>query len=165
MTLRVVLTVAGALCEIVGLTWLVAEAARARSDEFGERGIFRRIWFWLVYWFSPPSKPAKLTVGASLESAASVNAVVIKGAETETERLRRELDELRDRVARHEDRVVERFAAIEARIEQTAATLGQRLGDLEAYQRERRRAGLRREIRGARLFILGAILSAAGNLV
>jgi hypothetical protein len=43
--------------------------------------------------------------------------------------------------------------------------LSDRIGELEARQREPRHSGLRAEMRGAKLFILGAILSAIANLV
>jgi hypothetical protein len=166
MALKLLLTVAGAAFEIVGLTWLVAEASRARSAEFGERGIFRRIWAWLAYWFGSPGQTvhvgsAHATAGGSL----AVTGSLIRADETELERLGRELGELRDRVARHEEDAARRFAHIQGELRQTAQDLGARVDTIEVRHRELRRAAQRKDIRGAYLFMLGAVLNAIANLV
>jgi hypothetical protein len=164
-TWHVVLTVTGATCEIVGLTWLVADASRARSKEFGEHGVLRRVWNWFAYWLGPPSQPIVKNIDAAVELSASLGLAVASGQETELERIQRELNDLRERVSRHEEDVGRRFADLEARTSAAAANLQTRINELEARAREERRTSLRTEMRGARLFILGAILSAIANLI
>jgi chromosome segregation ATPase len=81
------------------------------------------------------------------------------------QRLRREVDDLRERLPRLEQQVGRRFSEVEERIQRSAGEMGERIEQVEAQQRALRRASLRQEVRGARLFILGAVLSAVANLV
>ncbi len=116
-TAHVLLTVVGTLCEVVGLTWIVVEASRARAAEFGERGLFRRTYDWFAYWLGPPSKVVNMSATVSGGGAiATGHAVVVRANETEVERLSRELAELRGRVERREQATSERFAALSERI-------------------------------------------------
>jgi hypothetical protein len=90
---------------------------------------------------------------------------LIRGDETDLERLERELRELQERLVRHEEDVTRRFELVDRDLRETAANLGARVDSIETRQRELRRAALRKDIRGAYVFMVGAALSAAGNIV
>jgi nucleotide-binding universal stress UspA family protein len=165
-TLHVVFTVAGAGCEIAGLAWLVANASRARSEEFGEHGPFRRMWDWLAYWFGPPPEPVELRLGAAVvTSSASATITTGEASETEIERLQRELEQLRERLERHEEHTTQRFSTLDDTIRQHATDLAERIDQVAVQQRELHHTALRRDIRAGALFIFGALLSAVANLV
>jgi hypothetical protein len=150
----------------VGLTWVVAEAARARSAEFGEHGVFRRVWNWFAYWLGPPPANQTVMVGTATAHGRAIGTVSVQRAgESDMERLQPEFNELRERLARHEEDVSRRFAETESQTTQAARRLDERIGEIEGRQRDLRRSSLRQEVRGARLFILGAVLSAIANLV
>jgi hypothetical protein len=164
-TWHVLLTLAGAGFEVAGLTWLVADASRARSAEFGEHGFLRRIWYWFAFWLGPPEQPVHLTMTAGGTVTATGTLTARQTNETEIERLQREVEELRDRVERYEGQTAQRFSALDESIRRAAEDLGGRLEDISVRQRELHRTALRRDVRGGRLFILGALLSAIANVV
>jgi hypothetical protein len=164
-TWHAVLTVAGAACEIVGLTWIVADAARARRSEFNEYGPLRRVWNWFKYWLGAPEQVIAKSGAVHLSARGGATAKGIRAGETELERVQRELTELRDYVEQYEVQVAERFGALDARVSLLGDDLTTRIEDVKKRSEERRRADLLGEIRGARLFILGAILSAIANFV
>jgi hypothetical protein len=163
----VLLTVAGTLCEVVGLTWIVVEASRARAVEFGERGLFRRIYNWFAYWLGPPTEAANVVgvAAGTARATASASGANVLVNESDIDRLSRELAELRARVERSEQAASERFAALTERINTVESEMRERLTQLHQRHRELRRSALAREKRGAQLFIFGAILSGAANLV
>jgi hypothetical protein len=163
---HVLLTVAGTSCEVVGLSWIVVEASRARAAEFGERGLFRRIVAWFAYWLGPPDAPQHVIVTAGGATAtASGGGVGVVVNESDIEQFSRELAELRARVERGEHATSERFAALGERIKAVESAMYERVRQLHDRQQELRRSALGREKRGAQLFIIGAILSGAANLV
>ena len=164
-TLHVVLTIAGAACEIVGLSWLVANASRERGAKYGEYGVFHRIWNWLVFWLSPPSEPVNLEVRAASSASASGQLSVRKGNETEIERLAREVKELRERTERQEAQTSQRFASLEQSIQDMGNDLRGRIGEVAKQQLQLHRSALRSDVRAGRVFILGAILSMVANLI
>lgn len=164
-TWHVVLTAAGLGFEIFGLSLIVADATRVRREEFGEVGIIRRMYRWFAYWLGHPDEAPQLhPVGTSLEQSWAI-AVAPREGETDIDRLTRELDDVRRRVLRHEESTRERFAAVDEAVAQVAEGLSSQLTDLEERRRHELRSTVVREIRGARLFFLGAALSAAANLV
>lgn len=161
------LTVAGAGLEIIGLTWIVAEASRERRQEFGEVGLLRRIGRWFSYWlFEEPPKRQIINLGIATSSAVAGGVAVMGVAnETDVQRLERLLAQLTERLDNHEAATTKQVDEMRAETRQLEARLSGQLTAAEAQNRERRRRSLRREMSGARLFIVGAILSAAGNLV
>jgi hypothetical protein len=165
-TWHALLTIFGAACEIVGLSWIVVEAARARSAEYGEHGLFRRIFDWFAFWLGPPGGSVTVqAMSGTATASGSMSGVVMKANESDVERIDRELRELRERVAQQEKRVSELFTRVEGQLVNVSKELGGRIAEVEARHRELRRSALRAEVRGARLFILGAVLSAIANLV
>jgi hypothetical protein len=169
-TVHVLLTLTGLTAEVVGLSWVVADASRARREEFGEVGLARRTWRrvygWFAFWLGPPSQPVEIKAAAMAGHASgSGNLVMGVSNETEVERLRREVDELTAQVTAHVRSTGSRFDAVHGRVNELRSDFTERVGTIEAQQRELRRSALRGEVRGARLFALGAILSAAANLV
>jgi hypothetical protein len=165
-TAHVLLTVAGTGCEVVGLTWIVFDVSRARAAEFGERGVFRRIYDWFAYWLGPPtqtvSASVRLSGGGSMAMAGGGTVTV---NESDLERLSRELAELRARVERGEQVTSTRFAELAERINAVESEMRERVEELHQRERELRRSGLTLQKRGAQLFIFGALLSGAANLV
>ncbi len=57
------------------------------------------------------------------------------------------------------------MSEVEARAQQAADEAGKRIAKVETHQRELRRTALSGQVRGARLFIFGAVLSAVANVV
>jgi hypothetical protein len=160
-----VLTVTGAGFEIVGLSWLVVNASRARSAEFGEHGLLRRIWNWFAYWLGAPPQPVRMEGALTSKATLSGEGKVISATETQLERLARELRELRQHVERNEREWNDRLAGVEQRSREAVDGIRTELRAFEERQAEVRRTALRGDVFAARLFILGAILSAVANLV
>jgi hypothetical protein len=163
-TWHTALTLTGFGCEAVGLLLLVAEASRARRVEFGDYGVFRRIYRWFAFW--PPGRAVNVHGVASMGVAhASGSLTVIKSGETDVERLQRELASLTDRVEAHEHAFAKRFDGLQRQVDDVSRELSDRIASVVEQQLAVRRNALAGEVRGARLFILGAALSAAANLV
>jgi hypothetical protein len=133
---HILLTLLGVGFEVVGLSWLVANASRERGDEFGEYGVLRRIRNWLVYWLGPAPEPVTLNVSAAGSASATGHLSLRTSNETEIERLQRELQELRDRVQRHETQTAQHLSAVEENIQRTGAGLTERIEQIAGRQRE-----------------------------
>jgi hypothetical protein len=107
-TWHAILTICGAACEIVGLTWIVVDASRARSAEYAEYGIFRRIFNWFAFWLGPPGQTGTVHALSGTASArGGASGVLTTPDDSDIARIDRELRELRGRVEQHEAQVAE----------------------------------------------------------
>jgi hypothetical protein len=164
-TWHVLLTVAGATFQIVGLSWLVANASRERGAAYGDYGVFRRVWNWFAFWLGRPPEQHEVQLTGLMAASGSAAEATLRAGEPEMERLQRELSELRARVEASEARTVERFAAVQESIQRNAGQLQARIDEVATRQQDLHRGALRKDVLAGRLFIAGAILSAVGSLV
>lgn len=169
-TVHVLLTLTGLAAEIVGLTWVVADASRARREEFGEVGLARRTWRqiygWFAFWLGPPSQSVYIKAGeATARTSSSASLSVSSSNESDIERLHREMSEITARLTAHVESTARRFDGVDGRTNELRSDFAEQVTAIERRRQELRRSALRGEMRGARLFALGAVLSAAANLV
>jgi hypothetical protein len=162
--LNVILIVAGAICEILGLLWLAANVSRERVG-LGDAGFLRRIWIWLTYWLGPMPESQDISITAASAVSVSGSVSVARLNETEIERVQREVRELRERLDRFQTQVQGRLAAVEQSLHEKHELLTARVSEIETSLREARRADLRQTRWAGRLFALGAALSATGSLI
>jgi hypothetical protein len=160
-----VLAVLGAGFEIVGFSWVIADASAALYREFGEPGPFRRVWLWLEYWLGAPAHYVDVSGGGGTRVSGSAQETFTREGETDIERLGRELDELRTDLAAHKRATDQRFSDLEQRLSASEQRLSERADQIEEQLRQVRRGTLRRERRGARLFMVGIVLTLASALV
>jgi hypothetical protein len=180
ISLYEILAATGALCEIAGFVWVVAEVSRTLSEDYGEAGVFRRIGrrikIGLRYVFEEPPKRVSFSSSmagtATLSSGASLEVSARRKNETEIQRLTRELAELRADVEQQKKAVQNQFAGVDQRItdvqqsiRETAESLSQRAYAIEQHLRAIHATSLRKEKGGARLFILGAVLTLIAALI
>jgi hypothetical protein len=144
----------------------VSDASRARRVEFGDLSLPRRFIKWVGdgVRLARISQTVHLSGTASARASASGTLTVLKD-ETAIERLERRLDELSQRVDRQHDEATARIDAFRADLQENVAELQSRFGAFGDEQKRLRRHELRLQVLGSRLFILGAALSAAANLV
>jgi hypothetical protein len=79
--------------------------------------------------------------------------------ETDVERLQREIDALRAEMERLHQHYEQKFENADRRVSELHAGTNQRIERLEQERKESRRIALRREMRGAKLFMAGAVLT------
>jgi hypothetical protein len=144
----------------------MAEASAARAREYGERGIFRRIYGWFAYWLGAPGESITGSAVLSTTGSFTVGTPTIStfSNESDTERLERELGELRKEVERLHRHYEQRFESTDQRVSELSASTNQRIEVLEQAGKESRRIALRREMRGAQLFMAGAVLTTIGAI-
>jgi hypothetical protein len=167
--LHVLLTAVGFLCEGVGLTWVVADASRARWREYREPSVLRRIGNWFNYWLfeEPPPMTRPELAGTVTGSGGSSDVPSIGGVANETpmQRLQREVTGLRQRFDEQERTVASRLSNLERR--PNAAIRGWPSRSTRLTPERSRFAwplyAARCEARS--LFFLGAFLSALANLI
>jgi hypothetical protein len=157
--------VLGAAFELVGFSWVIADAAAALSHEYGEHGPFRRVWYWLRYWLGPPPEPVSLSGTASASLGMRGRLTARKEPETDVERLERELGTLRQDFEDHKDASDRRLSSVEERLAEAMRQFAERADRIEQRLHELRHQTLRRERWGARLFMVGIVLTLASALV
>jgi hypothetical protein len=168
MTVARILAGLGAAFELVGFSWVIADASAALSreyGEYGEHGLFRRIVFWLRYWLGPPGQALQVSASDNISISGRASATVTTSDETDIERLNRELGELRRDLDQHKQATAQRFSNVEARMTETERRLTERADEIEQRVSELRRTSLRRERRGAQLFMFGIVLTLASALL
>jgi predicted nuclease with TOPRIM domain len=136
---HVLLTVGALVAEGAGLLLIVWDARRVRA-ELGERGWFAAVREWIARAARVQAAPpiARAAAPADDDHAARLD------------RLDREIAALREAGERQQA---------------AASALDQRLERLAGEQRELRRATVQLDLTGSALFIVGAVLGAAANLV
>ena len=163
-TAHMFLTIAGAACEIGGFSWSIANASIARRRELHEVGVLLKAVRKLLYWFEEPAEPVPLEgLGATASSGASMDHTI--GHDTESERLQRQIDELRAALEGHRSETSKRFEMLKHQMDESAKQVDARVTTLGDSQREIRRSTFRYEIGAGCVFILGAVLSMLANLV
>jgi hypothetical protein len=165
MTAARILAGLGAAFELVGFTWVIADASAALSHEYGEHGPFRRVWYWLRYWLGPPPQPVSLSGAASGSIGLRGRLTARKEPETDVERLERELGTLRQDFEDHKEATNQRLASVEERLSEAMRQFTERADRIEQSLRELRHRTLHRERSGARLFMFGIVLTLASALV
>ncbi len=180
ISLYEILAATGALCEIVGFVWVVAEVSRTLSEDYGEAGVFRRmgqrVQIGLRYVFEGPPDSVPQAPGpsfsASLGVGVSLTSEIARQPETAIQRLTRELNELRADVEQQKAAVAERFSGVDQRISgveqnlrETSESLSSRADAIEQHLRAIHATSLRKEKGGARLFIRGAVLTLIAALI
>lgn len=160
-TVQLVLTILGGVCEVVGFSWTIAEASTACSREYGELGFFRRVFAWAAYWFGSPGepKPLQASIGFGFGLHAGAPTISTFSGETDVERLQREIDGLRAEMERLHQHYEQKFENADRRVSELHAGTNQRIERLDQERKESRRIVLRREMRGAKLFMAGAVLT------
>jgi hypothetical protein len=117
--LKVILIVAGAVCEMLGLLWLAANTSRERIA-LGEGGPFHKFWRWLAYWLGPVPEPVELHLAVAGGVSATGSLAIATLNETELQRVQRELNELRERLERLEAATHTRLSAVEQSLNEMA---------------------------------------------
>src|SRR5450759_4105477 len=148
MTAARILAVLGAAFELVGFSWVIADASAALSREYGEHGPFRRAWYWLRFWLGPPGEPINLSGSGGARFGGSARLTVTREGETDVERLDRELGELRTDLEEHKKATEQRLSGIEERLREATQRLTERADKIEHRLSSMRRSGLRQERRG-----------------
>lgn len=165
MTAAQILAVLGAVFELIGFSWVIADASAALSHEYGEHGPFRRVWYWVRYWIGPPGRSSSVSAATSASFGMSGRLTATKAGETDIERLDRELGELRTDLEEHKTQTEQRMSDIDNRLRETAERLTERADEIEKRMSESRRTALRRERRGARVFMFGILLTLISALI
>jgi hypothetical protein len=161
------LGISGGACEVVGLLLVVSRASRELRHRFGEVGKLRSAARWIrrtVFEGPPEPVSAAVRVPSAIANADGGNTAVLTG-ETQIDRLDRELSALTSRVAQHEARTAKENAELHRRFADNFNDLNSRVQAITESDDATRRNDLRREVQGARIFILGAVLSALANVV
>jgi hypothetical protein len=165
--LHVGLTIAAFALEAAGLVLIVSDAARARRVEFGQLSIPRRF----VKWIGDGVEMARITHaaaqlrGTAAATASASGSVTVSSDETDIERVERRVDELTQRLERQQDEMTAHVDSLRTELRDGVAELHSRLGAFGDEQKRLRRHELNLQVLGSRLFIAGAALSGAANLV
>jgi len=160
------LTIAGAAFEVAGLALLAWQITRIQRAEFGTPRFLQR----LRNFFRPPLPQTIHAEGiASVSGGGNVTA---RGRRTSSASVEERLSSLEQQHADLERKVDESRKGLEARIaeiNETVASVDASLKSAQNEQARKRRQDLRSTVHvqsvGTGLFFLGAVLSAAGNLV
>jgi hypothetical protein len=158
------LGITGGILEVAGLTHAIHVAARERRQRFGILSWPRALVAWVRFWLGPPASPVIVQAGGGSARASGGGSVSVIGQETDIERLTREVRELRARQTAHDRAVADHLDETNRRVNDIAADLDQQVSKIVTDDQRDRRAALRREILGARVFMVGAILSALANV-
>jgi hypothetical protein len=146
--------------QVAGFVWVIMDTSATLSQEHDRPGIVRRAWRWLVYWLSPPGDTYHDVMSGQVHFGGSLRVqVTASSEETDLDRLQREVHELREAFQQHQNDVGQRFVAAETRVSELRADTDARITELGKSQTERDRVGLLRDLRGAYLFMLGAIVT------
>jgi hypothetical protein len=165
MTAARILAVLGAAFELVGFSWVIADAAAALSHEYGEHGPFRRVWYWLRFWLGPPPEPVSLSGTASGSLGMRGRLTARKEPESDVERLERELGTLRQDLEDYKETTDRRLSGVEERLSEAMRQFAERADRIEQRLLDLRHRTLRRERWGARVFMFGIVLTLISALV
>jgi len=163
--MRTALLIVGGLLQVGGFAWALTTATHALGDEYAEYGVARKIWRWFAFWLGPPPVVHEASGRISAAVGLTGTAAGHKVTETDIERLEQQIAYLRADFERHRDAIDKRVEAIDTEHQKRHSEVVERIKTIEARDRERRYAQLRRERYAALTFLVGVALTTAGALV
>lgn len=164
------LTVLGGIAEVLGLVLIALELTLVQRREFPGRGPLARLLRWLQRLRARLGRQKAAMGIASISGGGSVSASGSARVETapqtlegRVERLERQHTELEQRMTGLAEEVARRANELQQKLAEQREELGGRIDQLEQERLQHLEQSLRLQWPGILLFVVGVVLSVAGN--
>jgi hypothetical protein len=162
---HIIVTVLGGCAEVLGLYLVLREARPLRREELGHISILRQLWEGVKDTIRNPAPVMLEASGASSTSATGTLTVTTIRDENAIDEIRRRVTELEAGLVRTNEHFSSETEDIRARVDEVAADANNRIRGIESKRKADLAQAIRNENRGVCVFLIGAALNMAANLV